>query len=71
MPNLSHDAEKQIGCLEDRIKQLREEYEQIQFAKVIARRAGSRWNAKRYRLQSHKLIGTLSYLVRQRNQIEH
>jgi hypothetical protein len=71
MPNLVHDAEKQIGCLDARIAQLRDEYEQIQFAEMVARRAGSRRDAEQYRLRSHRLIGTLSYLVSQRTHIEH
>lgn len=70
MPDLHHEAEKQLGCLDARIAQLKDEYEEIQFAEMIARRAGSRQHAEQYRLRSHKLIGTLSYLVSQRKQIE-
>ncbi|HKJ62834.1 MAG TPA: hypothetical protein VKA94_12715 [Hyphomicrobiales bacterium] len=71
MPDLHHEAEKQLGCLDARIAQLRDEYEQIQFAEMVARRAGSRLHAEHCRVQSHKLIGTLSYLVSQRSRTEH
>ena len=71
MPNLIHEAEQQIGCLDARIAQLRDEYEEIRFAEMVARRAGSRQDAERYRERSHRLIGTLSYLVSQRSRTEH
>lgn len=71
MPDLYYEAEEQLGCLDNRITQLREEYEQIQFAEMIARRDGRRKDAQRYRLQSHNVIGTLSYLLSQRCRTEH
>lgn len=71
MPDLIYEAEEQLGCLDDRIAQLREEYEQIQFAERVARRDGRRTDARRYRLRSHNLIGILSYLISQRSRTEH
>jgi hypothetical protein len=38
---------------------------------MVARRAGGRQEAERYRERSHRLIGTLSYLVSQRSKTEH
>ena len=66
MSGLQCAAAKQLGSLDARIAQLRDEYDDVQFAEMIARRAGSKEHAEQYRLRSRILIGTLSYLVDQR-----
>ena len=63
MPNLNFEAAKQLRCLEARIAQLKQEYEENQFIETITRRAGRKRLADRYRQRSRELMSRLSYLI--------